>query len=63
VKCAVFPSATAAEGTIGIPRKGEIVFTQIDVSASNSLIESWWRSLKHGWLFMNHLNNVATLLN
>ena len=41
----------------------ERIIAQIDVSFSNSLIESWWRSLKHGWLFINHLNNVATLRN
>jgi len=37
------------------------VIAQIDVTCSNSLIESWWRSLKHGWLFINHLDNVVTL--
>jgi transposase InsO family protein len=39
----------------------ERVVAQIDVTFSNSLIESWWRSLKHGWLYMNHLDNVITL--
>jgi putative transposase len=37
------------------------IIAQIDVSFSNSLIEAWWRSLKHGWLFINHLDNVVTL--
>jgi transposase InsO family protein len=41
----------------------ERVVAQIDVTFSNSLIESWWRSLKHGWLFINHLDNVVTLRN
>jgi len=39
----------------------ERIIAQIDVTFSNSLIESWWRSLKHQWLFINHLDNVATL--
>ena len=39
----------------------ERVIAQIDVTFSNSLIESWWRSLKHQWLFLNHLDNVVTL--
>ena len=39
----------------------ERVIAQIDVSFSNSLIEAWWRSLKHQWLFLNHLDSIATL--
>jgi transposase InsO family protein len=37
------------------------VIAQIDVTFSNSLIEAWWRSLKHQWLFLNHLDSLATL--
>jgi transposase InsO family protein len=44
-----------ASGTI------ERVIAQVDVSFSNSMIESWWRSLKHRWLFINHLDNVDIL--
>lgn len=32
-----------------------------DISFSNSLIESWWRSLKHQWLFLNTLDTVAAV--
>jgi hypothetical protein len=32
-----------------------------DVSLSNSLGESWWRSLKHQWLFLNTLDSVAAV--
>ena len=39
----------------------ERIIAQIDVTFSNSLIESWWRSLKHGWLFIHHLDNLVTL--
>jgi hypothetical protein len=37
------------------------VIAQIDVSLSNSLIEAWWRSLKHRWLFLHPLDNIATV--
>ena len=39
----------------------ERVIAQLDVTFSNSMIESFWRSLKHGWLFINHLDSMATL--
>ncbi|MCH9032969.1 MAG: DDE-type integrase/transposase/recombinase [Planctomycetes bacterium] len=32
-----------------------------DISFSNSLIESWWRALKHQWLFLNTLDTVSRL--
>jgi transposase InsO family protein len=35
------------------------VLAQVDISFSNSLIEAWWRSLKHGWLFLHPLESVA----
>jgi putative transposase len=28
---------------------------------SNSMIEAWWRSLKHQWLFLHSLDSVATV--
>jgi len=28
---------------------------------SNSMIEAWWRTLKHQWLFLNTLDSVATV--
>jgi hypothetical protein len=28
---------------------------------SNSMIEAWWRSLKHQWLFLHPLDTVATV--
>jgi transposase InsO family protein len=37
------------------------VIAQIDVSFSNSLIETWWRSLKHQWLFLHPLDNIVTV--
>ena len=32
-----------------------------EISFSNSLIESWWRALKHQWLYLNSLDTVATV--
>ena len=32
-----------------------------EISFSNSLIESWWRAVKHQWLYLNTLDTVSTL--
>jgi len=37
------------------------LLAQTDISYSNSLIESWWRSLKHHWLFLNTLDTVCSV--
>jgi putative transposase len=37
------------------------VLAQVEVDYSNSLIEAWWRRLKHGWLFLHQLDSFATL--
>jgi hypothetical protein len=37
------------------------VIAQVDVSFSHSLIEAWWRSLKHRWLFLHPLDKLATI--
>jgi putative transposase len=37
------------------------VLAQVDVSFSNSLIEAWWRSLKHQWLYLHSLDSVVTV--
>ncbi|MHC5112289.1 MAG: transposase [Planctomycetota bacterium] len=37
------------------------LLAQTDISFSNSLVESWWRSLKHQWLFLNSLDSVNKL--
>jgi putative transposase len=36
-----------------------LAFTE--VKFSNSMIEAWWRSLKHQWLFLHPLDSVATI--
>jgi putative transposase len=37
------------------------VLAQTEITFSNSLIESWWRILKHQWLFLNTLDTVSTV--
>jgi putative transposase len=37
------------------------VLAQVEVSFSNSMIEAFWRSLRHGWLYLHNLDNTATL--
>ncbi len=37
------------------------VLAQTDVTFSNSMIEAWWRVLKHNWLFLNKLDSIATV--
>ena len=37
------------------------VLAQVDVSFSNSMIEAFWRSLRHAWLYLYNLDNTETL--
>ena len=37
------------------------VLAQVDVTFSNSLIEAFWRQLKHHWLFLNVLDTTAAV--
>jgi transposase InsO family protein len=39
------------------------VLAQTEITFSNSLIESWWRVLKHQWLYLNTLDTVTTIRN
>jgi transposase InsO family protein len=32
-----------------------------EIAFSNSMIESWWRTLKHQWLYLNTLESVSSL--
>jgi hypothetical protein len=36
-----------------------LAFTELKLS--NSMIEAWWRSLKHQWLFLHPLDSVTTV--
>ena len=37
------------------------VLAQTEITFSSSLIESWWRVLKHQWLYLNTLDTVTTV--
>ena len=37
------------------------VLAQVEIACSNSMIESWWRSLKHQWLFLNQLDDAGSV--
>lgn len=34
------------------------VLAQTEIQYSNSMIEAWWRSLKHNWLFLHPLDSI-----
>jgi hypothetical protein len=36
-----------------------LAFTEL--KCSNSLIEAWWRTLKHQWLFLHALDSIITV--
>jgi putative transposase len=37
------------------------VLAMTEIQVSNSMIEAWWRALKHNWHFLNNLDSVATV--
>ncbi len=39
----------------------ERVLAQIDITYSNSMIETFWRSLKHSWLYLHGLETESEL--
>ena len=44
--------------TTGVLRR---VLALTELQFSNSMIEAWWRSLKHQWLFLHPLDSVTTV--
>ena len=44
--------------TKGVLRR-VLAFTELKFS--NSMIEAWWRSLKHQWLFLHSVDSVTTV--
>ena len=39
----------------------KLILAQTDLHFSNSMIEAFWRALKHQWLYLNNLSSIATL--
>jgi transposase InsO family protein len=37
------------------------VLAQVEITFSNSMIEAFWRSLKHSWLYLHSLDSFAAL--
>ena len=37
------------------------VLAQVEIDFSNSMIEAFWRSMKHNWLFLNQLDTPAAV--
>jgi hypothetical protein len=37
------------------------VLARTEITYSNSMIESWWRVLKHQWLYLNTLDSVNSM--
>ncbi len=37
------------------------VLAQVEIAFSNSMIEAFWRSLKHGWLYLHTPDSLAAL--
>jgi transposase InsO family protein len=37
------------------------VLAQVEVTFSNSMVEAFWRSLKHSWLYLHSLDSFAAL--
>jgi len=37
------------------------ILAQVEVSFSNSMIESFWRSLRHNWLYLHTLDSIAAI--
>ena len=48
-------SEFVSEGTI------KRILAQVDIAQSNSMIEAWWRQLKHRWLFLNELDSATSV--
>jgi hypothetical protein len=63
------PAQLVRNGCGGIKAVNEVVesgiltrvLAQTDIDFSKSMIESFWRILKHQWLFLNTLDTVATV--
>jgi len=37
------------------------VLAQVEVSYANSMIEAWWRNLKHSWLCLHTLDSATVV--
>ena len=54
-------NVNAAVDAILLTERLHRVLAQVEVTESNSMIEAWWRSLKHQWLYLNSLDTIEHL--
>jgi putative transposase len=52
-------NVNGAVDSILVPACLDRILAQVEVAFSNSLVEAYWRSLKHQWLFLNTLDSVG----
>jgi transposase InsO family protein len=50
----------AVDALLGLGRLRRVL-AQVEVDFSNSMIEAFWRSMKHNWLFLNQLDTPAAV--
>jgi putative transposase len=50
----------AVDALLGLGRLRRVL-AQVEVDFSNSMIEAFWRSMKHNWLFLNQLDTPAVV--
>ena len=50
-----------AKPKVGIRASGPGELLHVDITFSNSMIEAFWRSLKHSWLYLHSLESVEPL--
>jgi transposase InsO family protein len=53
----VTDAGTSLDADLSLTR----VLAQVEVTFSNSMIEAFWRSLKHSWIFLHSLDNFTAL--
>jgi transposase InsO family protein len=50
----------AVDALLGLGRLRRVL-AQVEVDFSNSMIEAFWRSMKHNWLFLNQLDTLTAV--
>ncbi len=58
-----FGAECVIDGSVDVLDSEEFrrVLAQVEVTFSNSMIEAFWRSLKHSWLYLHSLDSFTAL--
>ena len=61
--CSLVCHGETTAGHVKVVESGLLkrVLAQTQIQSSNSMIESWWRILKHQWLYLNQLDSLKTV--